>query len=102
MWAGAGPKKGNVNHLPHLSYDKALKEAGIPTIISYCEDICDTGCDTIFNAALGNKDNKLNKLLTEANKAPYSLRNQRHFALPKLKTERFKNRFVLSSCLKYD
>ena len=55
-----------------------------------------------FNAALGNKDNKLNKLLTEANKAPYSLRNQRHFALPKLKTERFKNRFVLSSCLKYD
>ena len=45
----------------------------------------DTGCDTIFNAALGNKDNKLNKLLTEANKAPYSLRNQRHFALPKWK-----------------
>ena len=102
MWAGAGPKKGNVNHLPHLSYDEALKKAGIPNIISYCEDICDTDCDTIFNAALGNKDNKLNKLLTEANKAPYSLRNQRHFALQKLKTERFKNRFVLSSCLKYD
>ena len=87
---------------PSLSYDEALKKAGIPNIISYCEDICDTDCDTIFNAALGNKDNKLNKLLTEANKAPYSLRNQRHFALPKLKTERFKNRFVLSSCLKYD
>ena len=54
---------------PSLSYDEALYEAGIPTIISYCEDIC----DKVFNAALGNKDNKLNKLLTEANKAPYLL-----------------------------
>ena len=61
---------------PSLSYDEALNEAGIPTIISYCEDIC----DKVFNAALGNKDNKLNKLLTEANKAPYLLRNHRHFA----------------------
>ena len=47
---------------PSLSYDEALNEAGIPTIISYCEDVC----DKVFNAALGNKDNKLNKLLTEA------------------------------------
>ena len=57
---------------PSLSYDEALNEAGIPTIISYCEDICDKA----FNAALGNKDNKLNKLLTEANKAPYLLRKK--------------------------
>ena len=81
-----------------LSHDEALNEAGIPTIISYCEDIC----DRVFNAALGNKDNKLNKLLTEANKAPYLLRNHRHFALPKWKTDRFKNTFILSSCLKYN
>ena len=51
---------------PSLTYDDALYEAGIPTIISYCEDICDKD----FNVAQGNKDNKLNKLLTEANKAP--------------------------------
>ena len=37
-----------------LSYDEALNEAGIPTIISYCEDIC----DKVFNAALVNMDNK--------------------------------------------
>ena len=70
--------------MPSLSHNEALKEAGTPTIISYCEEIC----DTVFNAALGNKDNKLNKLLTEANKAPNSLRNQRHFALPKWKMDR--------------
>ena len=81
-----------------LSYDEALNETGIPTIISYCEDIY----NKVFNAALGNKDNKLNKLLTEANKAPYLLRNHRHFALPKWKTDRFKNTFILSSCLKYN
>ena len=83
---------------PSLSYDEALNEAGIPTIISYCEDIC----DKVFNAALGNKDNKLNKLLTEANKAPYLLRHHRHFALPKWKTDRFKNTFILLSCLEYN
>ena len=42
------------------------------------------------------------KKLTEANKAPYLLRNHRHFALPKWKTDRFKNTFILSSCLKYN
>ena len=53
---------------PSLSYDEALNEASIPTIISYRED----KCDNVFNTAHGNRDNKLNnKLLTEANKAPY-------------------------------
>ena len=79
-----------------LSYDEALQvEAGIPTITSYCEDLC----DKVFNAALGNKDNKLNKLLTEGS---ILLRNHRHFALPKWKTDRFQNTFILSSCLKYN
>ena len=75
-----------------------LIEADIPIIISYCEDIC----HKVFNAALGNKGNKLNKLSTEANKAPYLLRNHRHFALPKWKTDRFKNTFILSSFTKYN
>ena len=91
-WAGAGPKKSIIDHLPQSVL------AGIPTIISYCEDIR----DKVFNAALGNKDNKLNKPLTEANKAPYLLRNHRPFALPKWKIDRFKNTFILSSCLNYN
>ena len=45
MWAGAR----RVIICPSLSSDEALNEAGIPTIISYCEDIC----DKVFNAALG-------------------------------------------------
>ena len=85
---------------PSLSYDEAFNEAGIPTIISYCEDIR----DKFFNPAIGSKDNKLDKLLTEANKALYSLRNHRHvcLAIPKWKTDRFKNTFILLSCLKYN
>ena len=47
---------------PSLSYDEALNEAGIPTIISYSKDIC----DKVLNTALINKDNKLNKLLSQA------------------------------------
>ena len=74
---------------PSLSSDEALNEADIPTIISYCEDIC----DKVSNVALGNKDNKLNKLLTQASKVPYSLRKHRHFALLKWKTDSFKNTF---------
>ena len=83
MGAGADPGKGNAQSVSYV----ALKETGIPTIISYWEEIC----DTVFNAALGNKDNKLNKLLTEANKAPNVLRNQRHFALPKWNTDRLEH-----------
>ena len=76
-----------------LSYDEALDEAGILTIISYGEDIYVT---KVFNTALGNRDNKLNnKLLTEANKAPYSLRSYRHFAFPKCETDRFKNTYFV-------
>ena len=89
MWAGARPKRALLIICPSLSSDEALKEAGIPTIISYCEDIC----DKVSNAALGNKDNKLDKLLTQANKVPYSLRKHRHFALLKWKTNSFKNTF---------
>ena len=99
VWAGAGPKKGIIDHLPQSALWRGTYEAGSPTIILYCKDIC----DKVFNPALGNKDtNKLNKLLTEANRAPYLLRNYRHFALPRWKTERFKNTFILSSCLKYN
>ena len=85
---------------PSLSYDEAFNEASIPTIISYCEDIR----DKFFNPVIGSKDNKLDKLLTEANKALYSLRNHRHvcLALPKWKKDLFKNTFILSSCLKYN
>ena len=32
----------------------------------------------------------------------YLLRNHRHFALPKWKTDRFKNTFILSSSLKFN
>ena len=83
---------------PILSYNETRKETGISTIISYCEEIC----DKVFNATLSNKNNKINRLLTEASKAPYSLRNQGYFALPKWKTDRFRNTFVLSSCLNYN
>ena len=76
---------------PSLSYDEALNETGIPTIFSYCEDTC----DKVFNAALGNKGNKLNKLLTEASKAPYLLRNHQHFALPKWKTDRLEHSYFV-------
>ena len=56
----------------------------------------------LLTLPLSNKDNKLNKLLTEDNEAPYSLRNHGHFVLPKWKRDCFKNTFISSSCLKYN
>ena len=40
-------------HCHSLSYDEVLKEAGIPTIVSYCEDIC----DMVFNASAASITN---------------------------------------------
>ena len=52
-----------------------------------CEDIC----DKVVNAALGNKDNKLNKLFNWSQYKGFIFTNK---SPTKSKTDRFKNTFV--------
>jgi len=79
-----------------LDNKEALDVAGIPTIVSYNEGIC----NSTFTLIITNKEHTLNSLLPAINHNPYSSRKHRPFAIPKWRTNRFKNTFIMSSCIK--
>ena len=81
---------------PGLAYNKALEVAGIQTISYYNESICDKTFKYISN----NTSHRLRKLLPASNKNQYPLRRNRRFALPRWRTDRFRNTFIMSSCIK--
>ena len=58
--------------------------------------------NTIFQSIASDKDSQLNKLLPQCKPNPYLLRKTRRFAVPRFKTDRLKNTFILtSSCINY-
>ena len=79
-----------------LNYKEALNVTGIPTTISHNEGTC----NSTFTSIITDKEHRLNMLLPAANNNPYSSRKYRRFAIPKWRTNRFRNTFIVSSCLK--
>ena len=73
---------------PGLAYNKALEVSGIQTISDYNESICYKTFKYI------------RKLLPALNKNQYTSRRNRRYALPRWRTDRFKNTFIMSSCIK--
>jgi len=61
-----------------LDYKEALDVAGIPSIVSYNEGIC----NSTFTSIITNKEHRLNDLLPAINHNPYSSREHRRFAIP--------------------
>ena len=83
---------------PNKDYNEALEAAGISAIITCIEDTYSTFFQTIIN----NKDHRLNVLLSSTNETNYNLRRNRYFAIPKWRTNRFRNTFIMSSSIKYN
>ena len=81
---------------PGLAYHKAIEVADIQTISDYNESICDKTLKYISN----NTSHRLRKLLPALNKNQYTLRRNRRYALPRWRTNRFRNTFIMSSCIK--
>ena len=79
-----------------LAYNKALEVAGIQTISDYNESVCDKTFKYISN----NTSHRLRKLLPALNKNQYPLRRNRRYTLPRWRTDRFRNTFIMSSCIK--
>jgi len=79
-----------------LDYKEALDVAGIPTIVSYNEGIC----NSTFTSIITNKEHRLNSLLPAINHNPYSSKEHRRFAIPKWRANHFRNTFIMSSCIK--
>ena len=57
-------------------------------------------CDKVFYSIVNDGENKLFKLLPASNNVPYDLRENRHFIIPEWKTNRYRNTFIMSNCIK--
>ena len=84
---------------PHLPYSAALVEANINSVN---ERHCYLTAK-LFKEILENHNNKLNHLIPKVNETPRPiLRKQRPLNVPRAKTDRFFNSFIVSGCRAYN
>ena len=84
---------------PESRYEDALSFAGLESIHDHQESLT----KTFFRSIVENPKNKLHALLPQRNNnAIYSLRKPRTFNIPKVKTKRYANSFIVRSCKLYD
>ena len=81
---------------PGHSYHEALDILNFKELAIHHDEICETFFDTIVN----DNNHRLYKLLPATHETTYLLRRARPFKLPRFTTNRFKQSFSISSCLK--
>ena len=81
---------------PGRSYNEALDIMNCKELAIHNDEICKTLFDTIVN----DNNHRLYKLLPATYETTYLLRRTRPFNVPRFTTDRFKNSFVIASCLK--
>ena len=83
---------------PGMDYSNALADTGIPSVERYNENTC----KRTLNSILNDKGDRLRNLLPSAHKSAYSLRRCRCFETPRWKTNRFRDTFLMKSCIEHD
>ena len=81
---------------PSTSYQEALTIAGLVPFVERRQQLT----DKLFKQISNDKTHKLNKLLPSENSSTINLRNKRKFSIPNVKTNRFKNSFIISNSIK--
>ena len=79
---------------PGIEYQHALALVNLPTVAKHHNDICKHTFENICN----DSGHKLKKLLPPLYDCKYNLRHAHTFNLPRCKTNRFKNSFIMASC----
>ena len=81
---------------PNLHYEDTLMESGMESLQARRQ----TACNKLFNQILNNPNHKLHNLIPKIDTSlNYQLRNNKKIHVPKFYTERFKNSYVIASCL---
>ena len=81
---------------PGFKYEDSLVMSGLSTL----RERRNKSCENFFNKIMANPNHKLFNLISISKKIPfYNLRNERTVDVPKFKTERFKNSFLIASSL---
>ena len=76
-----------------VSYSKALEDAGLKTLFHRREKLCNTLFKQIVES---DGQHTLAGLLPARNdKDRYNFRNRRVFSIPRVKTKRFRNSFIM-------
>ena len=78
---------------PGIEYLQALALMSLPTVAEHHHNICKRTFERIMN----DPNHKLRKLLPPLHSSKYDLRHARKFTLPRCKTNRFKNSFIMAS-----
>ena len=81
---------------PSTSYQEALTIAELVPFVVRRQQLT----DKLFKQISNDKTHKLNKLLPSENSSTINLRNKRKFSIPNVKTNRFKNSFIISNSIK--
>ena len=77
---------------PGHSYHEALDIMNFKELAIHHDEIC----ESLFASIVNDNNHRLYKLLPAAH---YLLRRARSFNVPRFTTSRFKNSFIISSCL---
>ncbi len=81
---------------PQLSYQDALDMLELKTLSTRRGDLCKTR----FNSILDDEDHKLRNLLPpKVTSDTYNFRNEKLFNIPKYRTNRFRDTFIISSLI---
>ena len=79
---------------PGLAYRKALEVSNIMSINDYITSLC----KETFLSIANDPAHRLHNMLQSSGPSSYNLRCEGRFAIPKCKTKRFKNSFLVRSC----
>ena len=83
---------------PGQSYKDAIELSNILPINEYITTICSNTFESIVN----DPAHCLHSLIPFSGPSRYTLRRKRMFDVPKCKTERFKNSFIVRSCINFN
>ena len=80
---------------PGLAYREALEFLHIDSILDYIANLC----KKTFSSIANDPAHRLHSMLPFSGPSRYNLRLKRRFVIPKCRTERFKNSFLVRSCI---
>ena len=80
---------------PGLPYQETIELVNIVPIVDFITGLCSNTFDTIIN----DPEHRLNRLIQFSGPSRYALRCNRRFIVPKCKTDRFRNSFIIRSCI---
>ena len=80
---------------PGLPYQETIELVNIVPIVDFITGLCSNTFDTIIK----DPEHCLNRLIQFSGPSRYALRCNRLFVVPKCKTDRFRNSFIIRSCI---